>query len=168
MQLAGSGLGADPVEAVVHFLGEWALIVVLLSFSVSPLRRFCKQPLIGRCGRLSVFIVLLHVRLSSLYLEFSMAEFLDDLVERTYIGGHGCLDRYDVDGGHFNAGMAAAPAAAASLRLIIYAAVPWLLHLWLTRDGYGEPLLYTAWFALMYERVWRRRSLFVRLFLLRW
>ena len=48
------------------------------------------------------------------------------------------------------------------LHLIIYAAVPLaLLHLWwLTRDGYGELLLYTAWFALMLgERVWRRRSL---------
>ena len=168
-QLAGSGLGADPVEAVVHFLGEWALIVVLLSFSVSPLRRVCKQPLIGRCRRLvglfAFAYVLLHVLgYLTLYLEFSMAEFLDDLVERTYI----------------TAGMAASIGmmlmAATSTRawqrrlgglwrrlhLIIYAAVPLaLLHLWwLTRDGYGEPLLYTAWFALMLgERVWRRRSL---------
>ena len=167
-QLAGSGLGADPVEAVVHFLGEWALIILLISFSVSPLRRIFKQPVFGRSRRLVGLFAFAYVLLHALgylvlYLEFSMAEFLADLAERTYI----------------TAGMAALTGlmlmAATSTRawqrrlgslwrrlhLIIYAAVVLaLLHFWwLTRDGYGEPLLYTAWFALLLcERGWRRRS----------
>ena len=42
LRLPNSGLGPEPTEALLHYLGEWSLISLLLAFSVSPLRRRAK------------------------------------------------------------------------------------------------------------------------------
>ena len=39
LRLPNSGLGPEPTEALLHYLGEWSLILLLLALSVSPLRR---------------------------------------------------------------------------------------------------------------------------------
>ena len=44
--LVGSGRGADPVEGLIHYLGEWSLIVLLSPFSVTPLSRQFKWPML--------------------------------------------------------------------------------------------------------------------------
>lgn len=39
VRAASGGLGANPIEAVTHFTGDWALRLLLLTLAVTPLRR---------------------------------------------------------------------------------------------------------------------------------
>ena len=167
IQAPGSGLGADPNEAIVHFLGEWALRVLLLAFSVTPLRRALKSASLARCRRMvglfAFAYALLHLlAYLAFYLAFSWSALLEDFVERAYI----------------TAGLVAFAALLAmaltstrgwqrrlranwrKLHRVVYVAVTLaLVHLWwLTRDGYGELVLYTAWFfVLLAARGWYAR-----------
>src|SRR3954452_8309271 len=34
-----AGLGANPIETITHFTGDWTLIFLLITLSVTPLRR---------------------------------------------------------------------------------------------------------------------------------
>ena len=60
-----SGLGAQPSEALLHYLGEWALILLLFAFAVSPLRRRMGWLALGQNRRLiglfAFAYVVLHV-----------------------------------------------------------------------------------------------------------
>lgn len=169
----GSALGADAGETVVHFLGEWSLIMLLSAYSVSPLRRLTNAAVLARCRRLVGLFAFAYVCIHlfsyvALYLEFEWPALVEDLVERTYI----------------TAGMAAFTCLLTMaltstkgwqrrlrrnwqrLHMVVYAAVPLaLLHLWwLTRDGFTEVALYTLWFLLMSaERLYRSKAVRVRL-----
>jgi len=169
----GSALGADAGETVVHFLGEWSLIMLLSAYSVSPLRRLTNAAVLARCRRMVGLFAFAYVCIHlfsyvALYLEFEWPALVEDLVERTYI----------------TAGMAAFTCLLAMaltstkgwqrrlrrnwqrLHMVVYAAVPLaLLHLWwLTRDGFTEVALYTLWFLLMSaERLYRSKAVRVRL-----
>ena len=158
LQAPGSGLGADAGEAVVHFLGEWALIVLLLAYSVSPLRRLTGSTSIARSRRMVGLFAFTYVSLHILsyvtfYLGFAWQVLLEDFVERPYItagmGAFLCL-----------AVMALTSTRGWQKRLrrnwqrlhfVIYPAVMLaLVHLWwLTRDGFGEVALYTLWFLVL-------------------
>ena len=37
------GLGANPIELITHSTGDWTLILVLTSLSITPLRRLTRQ-----------------------------------------------------------------------------------------------------------------------------
>ena len=85
-----SGLGAQPSEALLHYLGEWALILLLFAFAVSPLRRRMGWPRLGQNRRLiglfAFAYVVLHVlTYAGLYVQFQLAELVDDFVHRPYI-----------------------------------------------------------------------------------
>ena len=85
-----SALGADPTEAVLHYLGEWALIMLLLSYSVSPLRRLLRWPTLGQARRLvglfAFSYVCVHLVIFVVfYVEFSITQLLVELAERPYI-----------------------------------------------------------------------------------
>ena len=85
-----SGLGAQPSEALLHYLGEWALILLLFAFAVSPLRRRMGWPGLGQNRRLiglfAFAYVVLHVlTYAGLYVQFQLAELVDDFVHRPYI-----------------------------------------------------------------------------------
>ena len=153
-----SGLGPDPAEGLLHFLGEWSLIMLLIAFSVTPLRRRLRLLILGRCRRMAglfafTYVVMHLVTYMVLYVELSWALLLEDFYERTYI----------------TAGMASflillmmalTSTRGWQLRLgrywrrlytLIFAAVPLaLLHLlWLRKDGYLDTTLYALWFAIM-------------------
>ncbi len=153
-----SALGADPGETVVHFLGEWALRILLLAFSVTPLFKLTRWPAVARCRRLvglwAFAYVVLHLTMYLyFYLQFSWAALLADFVERAYI----------------TAGLVAAILLLVMaftstrgwrlrlgqnwrrLHLAIYPAIAAaIIHfLWLTRDQFGEVLAYTLWFAIL-------------------
>jgi sulfoxide reductase heme-binding subunit YedZ len=90
LQQTNSGLGAEPSEALLHYLGEWSLIVLLAALAVSPLRRRLHWPALGQNRRLiglfAFFYVTLHVlTYLGLYVQFQMTELLDDFVHRPYI-----------------------------------------------------------------------------------
>ena len=38
-RLSADGLGANPIEALLHFAGRWTLILLLVGLSISPIRR---------------------------------------------------------------------------------------------------------------------------------
>ena len=87
---ATSGLGANPIEEVTHETGEWALILLLATLAVTPLRRVTgwnrlaglRRPL----GLFAFFYATLHF-LTYLVLDqyFGFAYILDDIRERPYI-----------------------------------------------------------------------------------
>tara|TARA_B110000971_G_C20033556_1_gene512875 strand:- start:1209 stop:1838 length:630 start_codon:yes stop_codon:yes gene_type:complete len=153
-----SGLGPDPAEGLLHYLGEWSMIMLLVAFSVTPVRRIFKQPLLARSRRMMGLFAFAYVFLHLLayivlYVELSMQQLLEDFVERTYI----------------TAGIAAffgllAMAITSTkgwrrrlgqnwLRLhkVIYLVVPLaLLHLiWLRKDGFADITLYILWFVIL-------------------
>jgi methionine sulfoxide reductase heme-binding subunit len=84
------GLGPNPVEAVVHFTGSWALRLLLVTLAVTPLRRLTGLPWLLRFRRMlglfAFFYAALHF---SAYLVLDRAlvweDILKDLTERPYI-----------------------------------------------------------------------------------
>ena len=86
----GAGLGADPVEGLIHYLGEWSLIVLLSAFSVTPLSRQFKWPMLIRSRRLIGVVAFVFVAVHTLvfaifYAELKWPIFLREVVERPYI-----------------------------------------------------------------------------------
>ena len=131
---------------------------LLLAFSVTPLRKLPGLRWLGRHRRMVGLFAFTYVLLHLLaylffYIEFSWVTLVEDFSERTYI----------------TAGIVAAlclvPMAITStlgwrrrlgtgwikLHRLIYPALgAAVLHVWwLTRDGFGEPLLYVVWFAAL-------------------
>lgn len=164
VQNPGAGLGADAGESLVHYLGQWSLIVLLLAYSVSPVRRLTHYPPMARTRRMVGLFAFAYVCLHlfsymTFYLGFSWSALLEDFVERPYItaglGGFFCLLI-----------MAATSTQGWQRRLkqnwrrihrLVFPALGLaLLHFcWLTRDGFGEVLLYLAWFVVLSaERLW--------------
>ena len=90
LRAPGSALGADAGETVVHFLGEWSLIMLLVAYSVSPLKRLTNAIVLLRSRRLIGLFAYSYVCIHllsyvALYLEFEWSVLLEDFVERTYI-----------------------------------------------------------------------------------
>ena len=153
-----TALGADPGEAIVHFLGEWAIRLLLLAFSVTPLRVLLSSPAIARqrrmVGLFAFFYAVLHLTAYLFfYVQFEWALIVEDFVERAFI----------------TVGIAAVlcllPMAVTSthgwqrrlrrnwkrVHMLVYPAVAFaIIHLyWLTKDGFAEVILYAIWFALL-------------------
>ncbi|EBA14825.1 hypothetical protein RSK20926_10034 [Roseobacter sp. SK209-2-6] len=82
------GLGADPVKAMEHALGEAALQLLVLGLAVTPLRRFLGLNLSKfrrAFGLLAFFYVLLHL-LVWLVLDVQIvSQILADIAKRPYI-----------------------------------------------------------------------------------
>lgn len=88
-------LGADPAQTIVLFLGEWALIFLLASLAVTPLRRLVRlpgihfrwlQPHRRMLGLFCLFYVLLHIAAYLVFiLGLDFSRFGQQLVERPYI-----------------------------------------------------------------------------------
>jgi len=47
-----NGLGANPVEFITHKTGDWTLRFLLITLTITPLRRLLKQPQLTRFRRL--------------------------------------------------------------------------------------------------------------------
>ncbi|MFA7429040.1 MAG: protein-methionine-sulfoxide reductase heme-binding subunit MsrQ [Rhodospirillaceae bacterium] len=84
------GLGANPIEAITRFLGDWALTMLLVALAVSPLRRLTGWSAIARLRRMvglfAFFYAALHV-MSYVGLDqfFAWGEIWADVVKRRYI-----------------------------------------------------------------------------------
>ncbi len=83
-------LGANPIEAVTRRTGDWALRILLITLTVSPLRRLTGWNNLVKYRRMlglfAFFYVCVHL---SLYITldkfFDFAEILDDVVKRPFI-----------------------------------------------------------------------------------
>ena len=165
VQQPGSGLGPDAAEAVVHYLGEWGLRILLLALSVSTLRRMFNQPKIARLRRMVGLFAFAYVSLhlvayAGLFVQFDLSLLLEDFTDRAYItagiGAFVCLLPMAITS---TRGWQRRLAQGwRRLHRLVYPAVALgLIHLWwLTRDGFLEVFVYVVWFAvLLIERGWR-------------
>jgi methionine sulfoxide reductase heme-binding subunit len=84
------GLGANPIEVITHSTGDWTLILVLTTLSITPLRQITHQYwLIGMrrmIGLFAFFYGTLHF-LTYIWLDkfFSLHEMLKDIAKRPFI-----------------------------------------------------------------------------------
>jgi sulfoxide reductase heme-binding subunit YedZ len=84
------GLGANPIEVITHSTGDWTLIFILTTLSVTPLRRLTRQYwLIGvrrMVGLFAFFYGTLHF-LTYIWLDkfFDIHEMTKDIVKRPFI-----------------------------------------------------------------------------------
>jgi sulfoxide reductase heme-binding subunit YedZ len=84
------GLGANPIEVITHSTGDWTLIFVLATLSVSPLRQLTRQYwLIGvrrLVGLFAFFYGTLHfLTYISLDKFFDIHEMIKDIAKRPFI-----------------------------------------------------------------------------------
>jgi len=161
-------LGADPVAAITHATGDWALRLLLLGLALTPLRHALGQAWPIRFRRLvglyAFFYASLHL---ATYLVLDLAgywpQFLDDLAKRPYImvglaafalllplaltSTQGWMRRLGRRWGQLH-------------RLVYPAAMLAVLHFtWLVKADLREPLAYAAVLAvLLGARLARRRK----------
>lgn len=160
------GLGADPVAAITHFTGDWALRLLLLGLALTPLRRLLGQawPLRFRrlVGLYAFFYACLHL---ATYLVLDLggfwAQVFEDIAKRPYITVG------------FTAWLLLLPLALTSTRgwmrrlgrrwgqlhrLVYAAGVLAVLHfLWLVKSDLREPGVYAAILAVLLGlRLWWR------------
>lgn len=88
--IAGMGLGANPIEALLHELGRWGLKFLLLTLTVTPLRRWTGWNWLIRFRRMlglfAFFYILLHfVVYAVLDQGLDMAAIIEDVLKRPYI-----------------------------------------------------------------------------------
>lgn len=172
--LSGTSLGANPVETVLHSLGTTALNLLLITLTVTPLRRLTGMNWLLRLRRMlglfCFFYLVLHfLSYALLDLQLAWGELFVDIAERPYI----------------TVGMAALlamiPLAVTSTqkmqrrlgrnwirlhRLIYPIAILAVVHFfWQTKADLFEPLLYAGMLAVLFAfRVYdwagkrRRRS----------
>ena len=83
-------LGANPLEAVIRGLGDWALRILLMTLAISPLRRLFNWPqlitLRRMLGLYAFFYAILHL-ISYLWFDqfFDWGEIWLDILERPFI-----------------------------------------------------------------------------------
>ena len=83
-------LGANPLEAIIRGLGDWALRILLLTLVMSPLRRLINWPQALRLRRMlglyAYFYVILHL-VGYLWFDqfFDWEEIWFDILERPFI-----------------------------------------------------------------------------------
>jgi len=84
------GLGANPIEVITHSTGDWTLILVLVTLSITPLRRITRQYwLIGirrMIGLFAFFYGSLHFT-TYIWLDkfFDLHEMIKDIAKRPFI-----------------------------------------------------------------------------------
>jgi sulfoxide reductase heme-binding subunit YedZ len=84
------GLGADPVEEVIHFTGIGAFNLLLITLSVSPLAKLIKKGYLLQTRRLlglyAFSYAVCHLfNFIAFDIQFSGALFLNEVIERPYI-----------------------------------------------------------------------------------
>lgn len=83
-------LGANPVEFIEHYTGDWTLRILLTTLAMTPLRMLTglTEPIRVRriLGLWAFAFLCLHFLTYLVFdLSFSMTQLADDLVKRTYI-----------------------------------------------------------------------------------
>jgi methionine sulfoxide reductase heme-binding subunit len=148
------GLGANPIEFITHFTGDWTLIFLCVTLAVTPLRRLLKQYWLIRLRRMfglfAFFYGVLHFT-TYIWLDkfFDLDEMIKDVYKRPFITAG------------FTAFVLLIPLAVTSTggwirrlggrrwnlvhRLIYVSAVAAVIHyVWLVKADLTKPLRYAA------------------------
>lgn len=152
-------LGANPIETINRFTGDWTLRFLLITLAVTPMRQIFGWTMPMRFRRMlglfAFFYVCMHF-LSYVWLDqfFRIEEIVKDIVKRPYI----TLG--------FTSFLLLIPLAATSTdamvrrlgarrwqglhRLVYVAATGGVAHfIWMVKSDYREPLVYTALLAML-------------------
>ena len=151
-------LGANPIETLTHQTGAWGLYFLLITLSVTPVRKITGISWIVSLRRMlglfAFFYACLHL-LVYVWLDqyFSLSSIAEDIVKRPYITVG------------FSAWVLLLPLALTStkaavrrlgknwkrLHKLVYVIVPLvILHfIWLVKADYAEPLFYLFVFILL-------------------
>ena len=83
-------LGPEPVKEITHFTGEWTLIFICLTLSMSPLKQFTNSSVWISFRRMLGLFVFFYATLHLLtYIgidyRFDWSQILDDVVKKKYI-----------------------------------------------------------------------------------
>lgn len=166
--VGGAGLSANPPEFLIRSTGIWAMVLLLATLAITPIRRLISQPalLVWRrmLGLFSFFYTLLHVlgwawweRGGSLY------QMWLDILERTFVwvGLLAAVPMLLLALTSTRGWMRRLGRGWQRLHYSIYAvAVFSVWHFWLVRSGkvdYREPFVYAGVLAvLLWARVFRR------------
>lgn len=151
------GLGAEPIEEVTHRTGKAALVLLLASLAVTPVRRLTGWNPVVKVRRLvglfAFFYAVLHFGIYLFDQELSWTYVVEDVTEHPYVTAG------------FAAFLLLLPLAATSTRgmirrlgrrwqvlhrLVYAAAVLAVVHfLWLVKQDLREPLAYGAVLLLL-------------------
>lgn len=154
----GERLGSNPVEALSHASGDWALRLLLLTLAVTPLRRVSGWAPLSRLRRMlglfAVFYALLHFSVWLLLDQGLIWELiLDDLTKRPYIilGASALLLLMPLALTSTRGWMRRlGPNWERLHRLVYLAALLGVAHyLWLVKADYREPLVYAGVLAVL-------------------
>lgn len=88
--LAGGGLGPDPIEETQDFMGIWALRILLLTLALTPLRRLTGWLWLIRLRRMTGLFALFYASMHLLNYLFpdqggDWAAIIEDIIERPFI-----------------------------------------------------------------------------------
>jgi len=157
--LTGSGaLGADPVAAIEHRLGLWALRFLMITLAITPLRQLIGQPVLLRFRRMLGLYVFFYATLHfSAYLVLDLrgywTQIFEEIVKRPYItvGFAAWLLLLPLAATSTQAAIRRLGRSWARLHQLIYAiAVLAVLHFWwLVKSDVREPALYAGILATL-------------------
>ncbi|WP_027082123.1 protein-methionine-sulfoxide reductase heme-binding subunit MsrQ [Lysobacter sp. HA18] len=166
VQLGTGALGADPVAAIEHFLGLWAIRFLMITLAVTPLRQLTGKAVLLRFRRMLGLYTFFYATL-----HFAAWMILDLRLDASQIGAAIAKKPFITVG--FAAWLLLVPLAATSFqramralgrrwgqlhRAIYVIAILAVLHFWwLVKSDIREPALYAAIAALLFGwRLWKR------------
>ena len=160
-------LGGDPQEKMLHELGSWGLIFLLLSLSMTPARVFIQKiPFIKfrrMLGLYAAFYLLLHLLVYlTFYLGFSFQELFTEIAKRPYITV-GMLAFCGLIPLTFTSTKSAQKRLGKKwkkLHQLVYPVVGLgvVHYIWQSKSDLNEPLLYVVWaFVLLAVRLYKNR-----------
>lgn len=159
-------LGANPVEFVERSTGTWALMFLLLSLSISPLRQWTQQAWLIAVRRLlglwMFAYACLHI-LTYLWLDYSFdwPDIIKDIIKHPYVlvGASAFLLTLPLAATSNQRAIRALKQRWKSLHKLVYViGVLALLHYWwLVKKDVTEPVLYSLVFAGLMLVRWQLR-----------
>ncbi len=159
-------LGADPVAAITHFTGDWALRFVLITLAVTPLRRLTGwAPALRFRRMLGLYAFFYACAHFATYLVLDLggywAQVLEDIVERPYItvGFSAWLILLALAATSTKGSIRRLGRLWVRLHSLVYAVgiLAVLHYLWQVKSDVREPLLYAAILAVLLGlRLWWR------------
>ena len=158
-------LGANPIEYILHSLGEWALRILLLTLLLSPLRRLLNWIQLVQLRRMMGLITFYYASLHLLFYlwfeqGFSISGIYTDILDRPFIlfgmSAFLCLIPLAITSTRKK--MRQLGKRWKLLHMLVYPAVIFaVVHFWwLVKADTSEPLIYALLACLLFaERLWR-------------
>lgn len=151
-------LGGDPQEVVLHELGSWGLIWLLLGLSLTPLKHFIKVIPWIRFRRLvglyAAFYISLHLLAYIAFtLAFDFSELLNEIIKRPYItvGMLAFIGLLPLAITSTKAMQRKLGRQWKKLHQLVYpvAGLGLVHYVWQSKSDLNEPLIYISWGVLL-------------------